>query len=74
MANTKVNVYQDHDSGGWVREVFAVGGWYVVGVYGSREAALRSTSTAPKRVRRCSDCGSINNEAGHYGCQYPSGR
>ncbi|HEX6053715.1 MAG TPA: hypothetical protein VFZ21_30810 [Gemmatimonadaceae bacterium] len=35
-----LNVYEV-DGGGWVREVFALGEWYTVGVYGSRAAAMR---------------------------------
>lgn len=42
-----VNVYQDSNSGGWVREVRTIEGrWSVVGVYGSRAAAeLRGVRT-----------------------------
>lgn len=35
-----LNVYQA-ESGGWVREVFALGEWCVVGVYGSRALAMK---------------------------------
>jgi len=35
-----LNVYQDAHSGGWVREVFALGEWYLVGIYGTRAAAM----------------------------------
>jgi hypothetical protein len=37
-----INVYLDHDSGGWIREVRIFGRWVRVGVFGSRSAAMRA--------------------------------
>ena len=41
-----LNVYQDPHSGGWVREVLALGEWSRDGSYGTRAAAMRGTGSA----------------------------
>ncbi len=43
MNRRDINVYRG-DHGGWTVEVLGISGWYVRGVYGTREAALRVVS------------------------------
>lgn len=45
MPRKDENIYQDRFTGGWICEVLALGDWVLIGIFGTRAAAIKAART-----------------------------